>query len=109
GRDDNGEKLEPRTSTCDALAARRMFPVRPSRTGQPNRLPGEESWLTMSESGRCCRKSRKLNSSQNLAKVGFQLPPLLQASPGRIRSSVVAFLRFDVPPHIGGRGMHRRC
>jgi hypothetical protein len=39
---------------------------------------------------RCSRKSRKLSSSPNLAKDGVCLPPLLQASVGRVRSSVVA-------------------
>jgi hypothetical protein len=49
------------------------------------------------------------SSAPNLAKEDFWLPPLLlQASVGRARSSVVAFLRFDVVPHSGMRGLHQR-
>src|SRR5215470_6892479 len=58
--------------------------------------------------GRCCRKSRKLSSSRNLAKDSVCLPPPLQASVRRVRSSVVAFLRFDVVQHIGAHDLHRR-
>jgi hypothetical protein len=39
------------------------------------------------------QKSRKLSSSPNLAKDGVCLPSLLQASVGRVRSSVVALTR----------------
>ena len=39
-----------------------------------------------------CRKSRKLRSPKNLTKICFQLPLLLQAPVGHVRSPVVAFL-----------------
>jgi hypothetical protein len=52
-----------------------------------NIFSGRESGV-----GRCCRKSRKLSSPKNLAKICFQLPLLLQAAVGHVRSPVVAFL-----------------
>jgi hypothetical protein len=60
------------------------------------------------ESERCCRKSRKLSSPKNPAKVCFQLSLLLQAAVRPIRSPVVAFLWADVVPHLGVCRMRRR-
>jgi hypothetical protein len=63
-----------------------------STSGVP-RIPADfaatRQWAA---SGRCCRKSRKLSSSRNLAKDSVYLPPLLQASVRCVLSSVVAFL-----------------
>src|ERR1700716_359139 len=64
--------------------------------------------LKMSVAGRCCRKSRKLSGSENLAKISFSLSPPQQAFVGHVRRSEIALASFDVVPHVATRGTHQR-
>src|SRR6516225_2194142 len=65
-----------------------------------------EVWTAAS--GRCCRKSRKSDDTENLANGGFWTTPPLRCPVVPVRKSVVVFLRRDEVPHVAAHKTHQQ-